>query len=384
MNTSAPNQIAHVVDGAVGQVARILADLRVKSLFMVADEIAFGSSGAEAAIEPAIAPHSVERFTQFQCDAKLPDVQRGIDCFGKARWDAVLAVGGGSTLDVAKLISNLGVQDDSPEQIVCGAARLVRDGPPLIAIPTTAGTGSEATHFAVCYVAGKKYSLTHRFLLPEFALVDPQLTHSLPPRLTAASGLDAFCQAVESLWAIGSSDASARLAREGLCLASDHLVAAVHQPTPAVRAGMSRAAHLAGRAINLSKTTAPHAISYAISMAAGVPHGLAVALTLPAVLLYNSQTTADDCVDPRGPDHVRSRIALVLEVLACDTPTEAAHKIENLIRSVGGHTRLCEVGLDGDADIEMLIERVNTQRLSNNPRSIAPETLRQLLHSVRR
>ena len=383
MKSNATTQIEHVAEGALYQVSSILSDLRVGSLFLVADEAAYRGSGAEAVIEAVISPFSVERFTQFQCNANLPDVVRGIDHFQKSEVDAVLAIGGGSALDIAKLISNLGVQTESPERLVRGAVQLRYDGPPLIAVPTTAGTGSESTHFAVCYIDGDKYSLAHGFVLPEFAIVDPQLTHSLPPRLTATSGLDAFCQGVESIWAVGSSEASVHDACAAVTLASDHLAAAVNQPTAAVRAGMCRAAHLAGRAINVSKTTAPHAISYAISAATGLPHGLAVALTLAPVLMYNSQTTAADCVDPRGPDHVISSIARILELLACDSPSEAVRKIENLVRSVGGSTRLRDVRLHRDADVEMLVRRVNTQRLSNNPRRVTPEALRQLLDSVR-
>ena len=146
---------------------------------------------------------------------------------------------------------------------------------------------------------------------------------------------------------------------------------------------MSRAAHLAGRAINVSKTTAPHAISYAISMQTGAQHGMAVAVTLAPVLLYNSQTTADDCADPRGVDHVRRMVAKVLKVLGCETPVAAARRIEEIVRSVDSPTRLSDLGLDRDADIEMLVRRVNTERLSNNPRRITPERLHQLLESIR-
>ncbi len=376
-------QIEYVADGAIGKIASILGDLQPRSLFLVADPVAYGNSGAEAALESVLAPFAVRQFTEFHCDPKLPDVRRGIDRFRQDDVDAVLAVGGGSALDVAKLVSNLGVQQESAEQLVRGTAQLQRDGPPLIAVPTTAGTGSEATHFAVCYIDGEKYSLADPFLLPEYAIVDPQLTHSLPPRLTAASGLDALCQAVESLWAVGSNDESVRPATAAARLAIEHLAAAVNAPTPADRAAMSRAAHLAGQAINISKTTAPHAISYAITTQAGVPHGLAVALTLIPILMYNAETTAADCTDPRCDDHVRSRVRTVTQLFGCATPGEAAAGIETLIRSVGGHTRLSEVDLHRDTDIQMLVDRVNTQRLSNNPRRITPEVLRELLEGIR-
>lgn len=378
-----PKNRVDVARGAIDQVSTILARLEVRSLFLVADETAYHSSGAEELLRSELSTRQVERFTRFQCDPKLSDVERGIQCFRKTHVDAVLAIGGGSALDMAKLVSNLGMQQEQPEQLIRGKARLLHDGPPLIALPTTAGTGSEATHFAVCYMDGEKYSLAHRFLLPEFAIVDPQLTHNLPPRLTASSGLDAFCQAVESLWAVDSNEMSVQYASEAVRLAFDHLAAAVHEPTPAVRTAMCQAAHLAGQAINISKTTASHAISYAISMRAGVPHGMAVAMTLAPVLLYNAETSVTDCVDRCGAEHVRSRIGLILQLLGSSTPLEAAKKIENLVGAVGGPTRLSEIGVGSDAEVEMLVRSVNTERLSNNPRRVTPDDLRRLLESVR-
>ena len=378
-----PSDRVAVARGAIGRVSTILAQLEARSLFLVADETAYHSSGAEELLRSELSTRQVERFTHFQCDPKLSDVERGIQCFRKTHVDAVLAIGGGSALDMAKLVSNLGMQQEQPEQLIRGKARLLHDGPPLIALPTTAGTGSEATHFAVCYMDGVKFSLAHRFLLPEFAILDPQLTDNLPPRLTASSGLDALCQAVESLWAVDSNEVSVQYACEAVRLAFDHLAAAVHEPTPAIRTAMCRAAHLAGQAINISKTTAAHAISYAISMQAGVPHGMAVAMTLAPVLLYNAETSATDCVDPCGAEHVRSRIGLILQLLGSSTPLEAAKKIEKLVGAVGGPTRLNEIGMDSDAEVETLVRSVNTERLSNNPRRVTPDDLRRLLESVR-
>ena len=170
----------------------------------------------------------------------------------------------------------------------------------MIAIPTTAGTGSEATHFAVVYVDGEKYSLAHPYLVPAYAVIDPLLTYSLPAGVTAASGLDAFCQAIESIWAVGATDVSHTFATEAARLAVQHLRAAVQNPTDTARAGMCRAAHLSGKAINISKTTAPHALSYVLTAEYGLAHGVAVALTLAPMLQYNAQVTAIDCADPRS------------------------------------------------------------------------------------
>ena len=122
-----------------------------------------------------------------------------------------------------------------------------------MAIPTTAGTGSEATHFAV--VCGRQYSVAHPSLLPEFAVVDPKLTESLPRSVTAATGLDAFCQAIESIWAVNATEVNSICQR-----GSDSPIKILRRRRAIrltkARQAMSRASHLAGKAINITKTTA--------------------------------------------------------------------------------------------------------------------------------
>src|SRR5207248_4789041 len=126
-----------------------------------------------------------------------------------------------------------------------------------------------------------KYSVCHEFLLPDIAIVDPILTHKMSPRLTAITGMDALSQAIESYWSIHSTEESKGYAREAIRIIVDQLPKAVNEPTNDSRLAMARASHLAGKAINVTRTTAPHALSYALTSRFGVPHGQAVSLTLP-------------------------------------------------------------------------------------------------------
>jgi alcohol dehydrogenase class IV len=124
----------------------------------------------------------------------------------------VVAVGGGTSIDMAKLIRALAGTVD-PEAVIRGKSPIVASRSRFIAIPTTAGTGSEATQFAVVYIDGEKFSLDHASLRPAIAIVDPRLMNTLPAAVTAATGLDAFCQAIESIWAVGATDESVRYAQ---------------------------------------------------------------------------------------------------------------------------------------------------------------------------
>ncbi|MFV2066208.1 MAG: phosphonoacetaldehyde reductase [Pirellulales bacterium] len=375
--------VVHLREGALAEIGAILDHLQVRRVLLVVDQRAYDASGAGDVLEPALAGRTVIRFSDFKPNPELRHVVRGIVTFTEARPDAVIALGGGTAIDLAKSISRLAGQHAPLQDIIRGDTPYQPSGPPLITIPTTAGTGSEATHFAVVYIDGVKYSFAHRSVRPDFAIVDPLLTHNLPASVTAASGLDALCQATESLWAVAATDESVAYAARAFKLALTHLLRAVHEPTPEARYGMSEAAHLAGQAINISRTTASHALSYAITMQYGVPHGFAVALTLVPLLRYNAQLTDSDCIDPRGSDHVRQRIGQLLAICQCSDVEAACDTLRALIEQVGGLVHLAQIGAASDVAIEHLARQVNAQRLSNNPRRLDENTLRQLLTSVR-
>ena len=371
----------HLGLGALGELGAELRTREAKRILFVVDETAYQASGAAAVMEPILASYSVQRFTGFAMNPKLEDVERGIEQFRRFQPDLVISLGGGTAIDLGKLIAMLAQQSDSPRELIRGTAQLVAAGTPHVTIPTTAGTGSEATHFAVVYIAGEKFSLAHPAVLPVCAIVDPALTYSLPRSITVATGLDALCQAVESLWAVGATDESMRDARVALSEALAHLVSAVTQRTPVARLGMCRAAHFAGRAINVSKTTAPHALSYRLTSKHGIPHGIAVALTLSPLLAYNSRVTAADCQDPRGAEHVRGRIALIVELLGAADVLTACAKIESLLDELGVPVSLAAAGITDEAEVRKLVASVNAERMSNNPRRLNPTALLALLQA---
>lgn len=169
---------------------------------------------------------------------------------------------------------------------------------------------------------------------------------------------------------------------EALELAWDHLETAVHEPTDAARAGMSRAAHLSGKAINITKTTAPHAISYKITHDFGIPHGHAVALTLGPILAFNASVTETDVTDPRGEQHVRGMIDLILSKLGCKDAAHGQARIAELMESIGCQTRLSELGIVGNQIRRQIAESVNVDRLQNNPRKLTTAQLMALLDSI--
>jgi alcohol dehydrogenase class IV len=271
---------------------------------------------------------------------------------------------------------------ETPEAVVHGRSTITNPSHPVIAVPTTSGTGSEATHFAAVFIGNCKYSVAHRSMLPVGAIIDPELTYSMSPETTAVTGLDAFSQAVESMWSVNATESSRHSARQAIRLALDHLPTAVNRPSPSARFGMSKAAHLAGIAINVTKTTAPHAISYIMTSRFGLPHGHAVALTLGPFLEYNSQATSDDVTHPGGAEEVHRSIAELNHLLGCSNAIASRKRITELIESLNLPTRLRDVGIHTSAQRQMIAEGVNLERLANNPRVLSERALNEILEEI--
>ena len=363
--------------GAVRRVGRVLDQLNARRVLVVRGKGSYAASGAERALEPGLHGRSVEFFSDFRENPRFEDVVRGLAAFTASRCDAVVAVGGGTVLDVAKLLVGLCTTPD-PLAAVQGRAALVGDTVPLVAVPTTAGSGSEATQFAVVYVDGHKYSMSAPCLLPGWAVVDPELTYSLSPKHTAVSGIDAFTQAVESTWSVHSTDQTRAWSATAMLLAFEHLPAATSAPTPRVRRAMSKAAHLAGKAINVTRTTAAHALSYPLTMRYGVPHGQAVCLTLGNLLVFNAATNDAGVADPRGVAHVQQVTAEIIRLLGARGSGEAGERIRTLIRSVGLATSLENLGIAHDEGVRHAVDGVNVERLGNNPRRLSERDLQAL------
>ncbi len=364
---------------AIDEIEGIFTRGQYHKVLFVVDEDAYRACGADTALEPVLEHCLVSRFVGFELNPKLADIQRGIKESRELNPDVVVALGGGTAIDLGKLISSLSVQSTDARDVITGCEAITRKGPPLIAIPTTAGTGSEATHFAVAYVGGEKFSIADESLLPDYSIIDPQLTYSLPARITAATGLDALCQAIESIWAVAGTDKSTGFASEAVEIAVANIVQSVTEPTPASRMAMCRASHLAGQAINISKTTAPHALSYFMTSSDGIPHGIAVALTLGPMLTFNAGVRDSDCADPRGAEHVRRQIAIIVNLLGATNADEACERFAEIVSKIGCPCSLAEVGITTTDQLHKIVSSVNAQRMSNNPRKTTSTSLTKLL-----
>ncbi len=153
--------------GAVRELERCIRELSLRSIFFVVDKVALEKSGARNALESVLEKLEVSTFSDFEANPKLIDVERGVSQYRKSQSDAIVALGGGSALDIGKLVGLLGNQSHSPRELITGQAAIQNSALPMIAIPTTAGTGSEATHSLWPTSMGRNTPLPirHRFLI---------------------------------------------------------------------------------------------------------------------------------------------------------------------------------------------------------------------------
>jgi alcohol dehydrogenase class IV len=368
--------------GSIQNLPEVLKKTGKKKVFLLTGKNSYQISGAEKIIGEILKEYDVTVFREFTENPKLEDVETGIRAIKASACEIVIAVGGGGVIDVAKAVNILAAQIENPQSIVEGTAKIVEKGLPLIAVPTTAGAGSEATHFAVVYMGKNKYSLAHPHILPDIVIVDPQFTFNLSPKITATSGMDVLCQSVESYWSVGSSAQSRAYSAEAIKLVLGNLVGAVNNPSHANRVGMSKAANLAGKAINITKTTAPHAISYSLTSYFGVPHGQAVSVSLGAFLEYNHDVTDKDVVGTRSADATKALIDEIIKLFDCSGPREAREKIGEIMSSIGLKTTLSELGVRTAEELNIISSNVNPERLLNNPRVVTRESLEALLKGI--
>jgi alcohol dehydrogenase len=350
----------------------------IKSVFLVTGKKSYKTTGAEKKLSILLQNCKVTRFFDFEVNPKLEDVLTGVKLLTKEKSELIIAVGGGSVIDVAKSINVLINYDNNQYMdVIGGKLEKLQTKLPLIAIPTTSGTGSEATHFSVLYVNKKKYSVADQSILPNYALLDSELTYSASPYLTAVSGLDALCQSIESYWAVNSTDESKDYASYAIDILLDSLENAVNGCEISKNA-MSTASYLAGKAINISKTTAPHAVSYPITTHFGLPHGHAVAITLGDFLVLNGKHDIE-CNDFRGKLYVQKIMNELYQKFGATNAEDCRIVWESLVKKLGVNINKNDYYLNKDSSIHKILNGVNTERLSNNPIKITEKMIKYIL-----
>lgn len=349
----------------INNIGIILKKLEVKKIFLVID-----ASYNFLNIKNDIERLDVEKvvFDGFTPNPLYEDVCKGVKLFNSQGCEAIIAVGGGSSIDVAKCIKLYCKMDHSRNylQQECFDSKV-----PIIAVPTTAGTGSESTRYAVIYFEGKKQSVTHASIVPDYAVLEPSVLKTLPLYQKKCTMLDALCQGIESMWSVNSTEESRGYSAKAIDLIVNNWKEYIFENDEEAARNIMLAANYGGRAINITQTTAAHAMSYKITSMYKLPHGHAVAVCLPEVWQYMLNNT-DKCIDPRGEGYL-------IEILREIDGRISLGLFNQMVKDM-------EMGYPISADrvneIDILTASVNPVRLKNNPVVLSSKVLKGLYERI--
>jgi alcohol dehydrogenase class IV len=359
--------------GVVAQLSEVLG--AAGRVLVVHGLRSYGSGSAAAVVDQLDA--EVRRFPGVRPNPQLGQVREAVALAREYAPDAVLGIGGGSAMDVAKCVAVLtGCPGDPGEYLAAFGSVPERRSAALVLVPTIAGSGSELTSFATVYADRRKFSLDHPSARADHVLIDPDLAATVPVAAAAASALDALAQAVESAWAVAATPESRGTAVRALETLAPVLGTATCRGTFAdvgLREELARGAALAGAAINESRTTAAHGLSYALTAEHGITHGAAVGLHLRWLIGHNAAATAADTRHPDGPDALRRLIEDLQRICVHGSGVPLEPLIDRLL------------GLHGVRDLRVphrdWTGDLTGGRTRNNPRLVSAEDVLAATHS---
>jgi len=296
----------------------------------------------------------------------------------KFKPDIILAIGGGAVIDYAKIASivNLNSIINLKKKLIKYENISKEKICPLIAIPTTAGAGAEVTSNAVIYIDGIKYSVESLILVPDYFFLFSNLIISNPFKLKSAAGFDAIAQATESLISLKSNKTSVLFAKKSLILSLQNYVPFLKRPNKENSEKMLFASNLAGKAINISKTTAPHAVSYPFTSLFGISHGHAVSLTLEKFLLFNFKNLKKT----NSEFNLNQRFKILFELFKVKNMNELYEKIQFLKKEANLIDSFKKLNININSSMNKILDQINVLRLKNNPIKINKNDIKKILN----
>ena len=339
---------------------KILNSENVNKLLVVCDKVMFDIWPLKKLLESNNIPYVL--FSDFTANPKFDDIVKGIELFNKENCDFIVSIGGGSSIDTAKIIKLYSVLDYKK-----GITKDYKYNPVKhLAIPTTAGTGSESTRYSVCYYEGKKQSITHDSLVPDYVILDPNYLLNLPYYQKVSTLMDALCQAIESYWSVNSTDESKEYSKESIKIILKNVNKYIENNDLCVSDYMLYASNLAGKAINITQTTAAHAMSYKLTSMYNIAHGHAVSITLPYLWKFMEENL-DKCIDLRGKEYLKNTLVELKDMV------DGYNKIIELFN----YFKLTIPSVS-EEELNILVSSVNPDRLKNNPVELNNESIRNI------
>ena len=348
---------------SIQDIKNFVNDKSFKKILILCGKKSFVTSGAENLIKNIITSKEIKLFYK---KSELPILDELIEIINDIRIfepDLILAIGGGAVIDYAKIANVVDIKPNLAELIINYSYPFKEKYTKLAVIPTTAGSGAEVTSNAVIYVDGIKHSFESELLIPDNFFLIPEFLISAPNKIKASAGFDAIAQALESLISKKSNDQSVEFASKSLKTSINSFISFIDEPNMQNATKMSIASNLAGKAISISKTTAPHAASYPFTSLFNISHGHSVSLFFERFFKFNydnldkSETSFD----------LKKRFDLIFNLLDVKNINDFNSKISFIKKKANLEDDLSRLNIDINQSSETIIKGINLLRLGNNP-----------------
>tara|TARA_B110000971_G_scaffold1047_1_gene944 strand:+ start:912 stop:2015 length:1104 start_codon:yes stop_codon:yes gene_type:complete len=359
-------------------IKKFINDTGFKKIFLLCGKKSFVTSGADFFFKDLLNNKETKLFYKSSEIPILQELIKIINDIKSFKPDLILAVGGGAVIDYAKIANVVDVQDDLASLIVNYSYPFKKKYTKLAVIPTTAGSGAEVTSNAVIYVDGIKHSFESDLLTPDNFFLIPEFLISAPNKIKASAGFDAIAQALESLVSKKSNDQSVDYASKSLRVSVNSYISFLNNPNLKNATEMCIASNLAGKAISISKTTAPHAVSYPFTSLFGISHGHAVGLFFESFFKFNfdnldkSETSFD----------LKKRFDLIFNLLDVKNINDFNSKITLIKKQAKLEDNLNNLNINIKQKSEKIIKGINLLRLGNNPVKIDGNDIYNIISKV--
>ena len=359
-------------------IKKFINDNRFKKIFLLCGKKSFITSGAENFFKEIL---KNKDFKLFFKNSELPIFDELIMIINSIKMfkpDLILAVGGGAVIDYAKIANVVDVRDDLADLIVNYSYPFKKKYTKLAVIPTTAGSGAEVTSNAVIYLNGIKHSFESELLLPDNFFLIPEFLLSAPNKIKASAGFDAIAQALESLVSKKSNNQSVEYAKKSLRISINSYISFLNNPDLKNAAEMSIASNLAGKAISISKTTAPHAVSYPFTSLFQISHGHAVGLFFEDFFKFNFNNLERS----ETSFNLKKRFDLIFDLFDVKNIDNFSIKIKNLKKKALLEDNLLKLNININKESHKIIKGINLLRLGNNPVKIIEGDIVKIISST--
>jgi len=346
----------------------------IKKILLISGKNTYYKTGAKEKFRSIL--ESKETFLYIK-NSNIPDyyeLKKIINYKNLVKPDFIIAIGGGCVMDYAKICSVANSQKNLKEKII-NSDLFYGKKTKVLAIPTTAGSGAEVTSNAAIYINNIKYSVEGEDIKPDFYSIIPEFLISSNYKIDASSGFDAISQAIESLFSKKSTHASILFAKRSLNILLKNYITFLGKKNLNNSYKMALGANLAGKAINISKTTAPHALSYPFTALYNVPHGHAVSLTLNKFLKFNYlNLNQSNC-----NFDLKKRFQLLFKLTNTQNVNELDYYLLEIKKKAGLEQDFFKLGVNINKDYYKIIKGFNEQRLKNNPIKISIKDIQYIL-----